>query len=55
MYLELGYSIRAIAKLTGRHPSKLSRELARQTKYNAESAQHQYEAHKSWHKVKIHP
>ncbi|WP_040759963.1 IS30 family transposase [Sporosarcina newyorkensis] len=46
-YLEIGYSIRKIANLIGRHPSTISRELARQPDYDAQSAQHQYEARKS--------
>ncbi|MER1987255.1 MAG: helix-turn-helix domain-containing protein [Solibacillus sp.] len=46
-YLELGYSIRAIAKPIHRSPSTISRELRRHQNCTIEEAQTRYQANKS--------
>lgn len=46
-YLELGYSIRAIAKRIQRSPSTISRELRRHPNCTVEEAQLRYQANKS--------
>ena len=46
-YLELGYSIRAIAKRIHRAPSTISRELRRHQNCTAEEAQIRYQVNKS--------
>jgi len=46
-YLELGYSIRAIAKQLKRSPSTISRELCRHANRTPEEAQARYQANKS--------
>lgn len=45
-YLELGFSIRKIAKHLGRQPSTISRELKRNPSYNAIKAGRRYEMQK---------
>jgi len=46
-YLELGFSIRTIAKKMDRNPSTISRELLRHPNCTAEEAQARYQANKS--------
>ena len=46
-YMELGYSIRQIAKFLKRSPSTISRELQRHTNCTPEKAQTRYQANKS--------
>ncbi|RKQ12324.1 IS30 family transposase [Ureibacillus endophyticus] len=46
-YLELGYSIRQIAKFIKRSPSTISRELRRHTNCSPEEAQTRYQVNKS--------
>ena len=43
MYLELGMSIRSIARRIGRQPSTVSREIRRNPDYVAERAQKRYD------------
>ena len=46
-YLELGMSIRSIARRLGRQPSTVSREIRRNPDYVAERAQKRYEKAKT--------
>ncbi|WP_437342075.1 transposase, partial [Exiguobacterium alkaliphilum] len=46
-YLELGMSIRSIARQIGRQPSTVSREIRRNPDYVAERAQKRYEKAKT--------
>lgn len=46
-YLELGYSVREIAKRMKRSPSTISREIRRHKNCSVEEAQARYQANKS--------